>query len=208
MTEKKYHHGNLKAAILQSALRRAAESGPTGISVREIARELHVSPPAIYRHYTNQLDLIRATQQAIFDIIAQFIDKDMLVLEVANTSEPQQSLQQLRAIALGYIHFGLAEPGLFRTGAYYNSDDPSDTGTPSYDTVGKPLQYQRAALNNLVKYGYIQSDMIDVYTSVLWALAHGLTILLIDKQIPVRSESELDALINTTVDIVMRGLEQ
>jgi AcrR family transcriptional regulator len=77
MTKNNYHHGNLKAEVLECALKRAAKYGPTGIGIREIARELNVSAPAIYRHYDNLSTLITAVKNVVFEQITDYVQAEI-----------------------------------------------------------------------------------------------------------------------------------
>ncbi|HEY0420471.1 MAG TPA: helix-turn-helix domain-containing protein, partial [Acetobacteraceae bacterium] len=45
-----YHHGNLREALIDAALRLIAERGPAGFAFAEVARAASVSPAAPYRH--------------------------------------------------------------------------------------------------------------------------------------------------------------
>lgn len=55
---KPYHHGDLRRAIISSAIRRARHQGEKGIILREIATEIGVSATAAYRHFTNRAELV------------------------------------------------------------------------------------------------------------------------------------------------------
>src|SRR6202040_227247 len=53
-TERGYHHGNLKEALLQAALGLIAEKGPAGFTFADAARAAGVSPAAPYRHFRDR----------------------------------------------------------------------------------------------------------------------------------------------------------
>src|SRR5580698_5876475 len=53
-TERGYHHGNLKEALLQAALGLIAEKGPAGFTFADAARSAGVSPAAPYRHFRDR----------------------------------------------------------------------------------------------------------------------------------------------------------
>ena len=58
-----YHHGNLRAALLEPAERALRERGVGGLSLRELAREVGVSHAAPRRHF--------ADKQALLDALAE-----------------------------------------------------------------------------------------------------------------------------------------
>lgn len=49
-----YHHGNLRAAALERAAQLAADGGTGALSLRQLARDLGVSPAALYRHFADK----------------------------------------------------------------------------------------------------------------------------------------------------------
>src|SRR5882762_10211660 len=53
-----YHHGNLREALIEAALRLIGEKGPGGFTVAEAARAAGVSPAAPYRHFRDGQDLL------------------------------------------------------------------------------------------------------------------------------------------------------
>jgi AcrR family transcriptional regulator len=53
-----YHHGNLREALIEAALRLIGEKGPGGFTVAEAARAAGVSPAAPYRHFRDGRDLL------------------------------------------------------------------------------------------------------------------------------------------------------
>lgn len=55
-----YHHGDLKRALVDSALQIIAERGMDGLSVAEAARRAGVSPGAPYRHFASAAHLLAA----------------------------------------------------------------------------------------------------------------------------------------------------
>jgi AcrR family transcriptional regulator len=58
VTEPKYHHGDLRRAILDAALELIKESGIQSLSLREIARRIGVTPAAPYHHFKDRGELL------------------------------------------------------------------------------------------------------------------------------------------------------
>ena len=54
----KYHHGNLKEKLIQSAYDWISENGIEGISLRKIAKISNVSQTAPYRHFSSKEHLL------------------------------------------------------------------------------------------------------------------------------------------------------
>src|SRR5260370_12643547 len=67
MTERPYHHGNLRTALLAQAERTVRERGVQDLSLRELAREVGVSHGAPRRHFPDRQALLDALAEAGFD---------------------------------------------------------------------------------------------------------------------------------------------
>src|SRR5689334_13149884 len=61
-----YHHGDLRDALVQAALREAEQGGPEAISIKALAKKLGVSQPAPYRHFADREALLHAVTAEAF----------------------------------------------------------------------------------------------------------------------------------------------
>ncbi|MBB4910046.1 TetR/AcrR family transcriptional regulator [Actinophytocola algeriensis] len=94
--KRRYHHGDLRAALVDAALALIAERGVEALSVAETARRTGVSGAAPYRHFPSRLDLLRATAVRA----AQLLDAE---LEVAlNSADP---VERLAEAGRAYVRF-------------------------------------------------------------------------------------------------------
>lgn len=87
MSDKKYHHGNLKIALIEAGIEMINECGEAGLSLRKVAAKCNVSQAAPYAHFKNKEDLIHAMQQHVTE---QF----MQILEASVKSEKKDRLRQ------------------------------------------------------------------------------------------------------------------
>ena len=62
-----YHHGNLREALIETALDMIAERGPAGFTFAELARAAGVSPAAPYRHFRDRNALVAEIARRGFD---------------------------------------------------------------------------------------------------------------------------------------------
>lgn len=58
MGNKNYHHGNLREALLVQSMTLLYAEGVDSLSMRRIAREVGVSAPSVYHHFSNRTDLL------------------------------------------------------------------------------------------------------------------------------------------------------
>lgn len=66
-----YHHGDLYRALLAEAVAVIAESGPTGLSLRELARRVGVSHAAPAHHFGDKTGLLTALAAEGFEMLAE-----------------------------------------------------------------------------------------------------------------------------------------
>jgi AcrR family transcriptional regulator len=86
-SDQSYHHGDLRNALILKALEVLDEKGVTGLSLREIARDIGVGHNAPYRHFKNKTELLEALASVGFrKLKARNV---RLELEFANDAETQ-----------------------------------------------------------------------------------------------------------------------
>src|SRR2546426_11040812 len=58
--ERRYHHGDLRRALVDAALALISEGGLGTFSLREVARRAGVTPAAAYHHFKDKTALLAA----------------------------------------------------------------------------------------------------------------------------------------------------
>ncbi len=105
MSERPYHHGNLRAALLDQAERTLRERGAQALSLRELARDVGVSHGAPRRHFADRQALLDALAEAGFDRLGA-------ELRAALDSAGEGFQARLSAIAAAYVHFATRDAAL------------------------------------------------------------------------------------------------
>ncbi len=101
-----YHHGDLRAALIDGADALLAERGAEGFSLRELARRVGVSPAAPAHHFGDSEGLLVAVATAAFEGLAA-------ALEAGNARGGRDPVARLREQGVGYVGFALSHPGRF-----------------------------------------------------------------------------------------------
>jgi AcrR family transcriptional regulator len=105
MTERPYHHGNLRAALLSQAERMVREHGVEQLSLRGLARQVGVSHGAPRRHF--------ADRQALLDALAKDgFDRLGAELRSAFDGAGAEFEDRLRATATAYVRFATRDAAL------------------------------------------------------------------------------------------------
>lgn len=69
MSQRDYHHGDLRRVLLDAAERLVRREGAGGASLRAIAREAEVSPAAPYHHFKDRESLLAAVATRGYDAL-------------------------------------------------------------------------------------------------------------------------------------------
>src|SRR5919106_2070042 len=103
----RYHHGSLRAALVESAAQLAAERGHTAVSLREVARRAGVSQAAPYHYFHGKAALFAAVAEEGFRLLE-------LTQATALAQAPEDANERLAALAASYVRFALDRPHYFR----------------------------------------------------------------------------------------------
>src|SRR3954469_24341488 len=102
-----YHHGDLRRAVLDAALRLIDTQGLQALSVREVARRAGVTHGAPYHHFADRASLLAALAKDGFELLVAAMRSEQA------RSRPAPD-QQLAAVGRGYVAFALAHPAYFK----------------------------------------------------------------------------------------------
>lgn len=105
---RRYHHGNLKQALVDAAIELSGEGGPETVTVRAAARRVGVSSGAPFRHFSSRIALMTAVaEQAMVRFRAE-IDA------AQRRAAAGDAKARLRALAHAFMHWALKNPTHFR----------------------------------------------------------------------------------------------
>ncbi len=176
-TSKAYHHGDLRAALVEAGLKALEEQDIGEISLRQLAREVGVSPTAVYRHFPDKDALMAALAQAG---IAQMAAWQKDAAQDAGASDA------FAATGRAYVRWALANPSLFRLvfgqcrevgqTVFGDNDAARMLRANAQVTAGDEAGAQRLMLQ-------------------AWAVVHGLAMLILDGQLP-NDEAMIDRVID------------
>ncbi|MEU2286007.1 TetR/AcrR family transcriptional regulator [Streptomyces sp. NPDC013178] len=174
MSDRPYHHGDLRRAILAAALDVIAADGPSGLSLRDLARRAGVSHAAPAHHFRDRTGLLTA-------IAAE--GHGLLAATLAEATD-------LRDAGAHYVRFARAHPAHFQvmfSPELLRADDLELTTARGLST---------AALTNAIATGATPGDAgasgggdagasgggdTDARPTriAVWSLAHGFATLLL-----------------------------
>jgi AcrR family transcriptional regulator len=167
----RYHHGDLRRALLEAAVRTIQKHGFDALTLRAVGDELGVSRSALYRHFADKSALLTAVAAEGFR---------MLRLELlAAWSGGGKGVAGFEAMGEAYVQFAVNEPWHYRVmfGGGFDLEESSqelqEAGTGAFLALVDALVEQQTQ-------GLIQQDDPQTMARFIWALVHGIAMLAID----------------------------
>lgn len=160
-SEKPYHHGDLRAALLDAADALLDQGGDGAVSLREAARMAGVSATAAYRHFADKEALLAALALRGFEAFGAAMQA-----AVAAGDVPPHV-----ARGRAYLRFALARPGRFRL-----------MFGPLLARAG---EHPALLAASQAAFGALQANAGDRDAAIRsWGMVHGLAHLMLDRAIP------------------------
>ena len=165
-----YHHGDLRAQLIEATRRLVESKGPDHFSVSEACREAGVSTAAPYKHFKNKGEMLREVAKG-----GMQRQHSQMMAEL----EPHTPGSIDRIVALGrvYTRFAAAEPGVFRLMFGLSEDhDEHEELVQMGDQIFSDVQKEVAKCFDRDE--VTESDVNKAF--LLWSFVHGLSFLQID----------------------------
>ncbi|MDF3300306.1 TetR/AcrR family transcriptional regulator [Streptomyces tropicalis] len=192
-TQRPYHHGDLRAALLGGAERTLRERGAAALSLRELARETGVSHAAPGRHFRDKQALLDALALTGFERLAQVLgsaDDAGLPLE-----------RRLAALARAYLGFTVDNTALLEL-MFSRKHDP-DVSEQLAAAVDRSIGSFTRLVADAQQRGEIVEGDPERITLVAAAGLHGLAALVAGGSLP---PEEALAGLDEHVRLVLHGL--
>lgn len=165
----RYHHGDLRQALVDAGLRIIERDGLDGLTLRRVAAEAGVSHAAPAHHFPHARDLIAALATVAFERF----EASMREARAGALPDPAS---QMRAAGDGYLAFALANSGLFRLMFDASRRDLTEALGVAADRAHAQL---REICAPAVAAGALGLNRQEIETLV-WSSIHGFASLAID----------------------------
>jgi AcrR family transcriptional regulator len=190
----RYHHGDLRRALLDEALRTIQHDGIEALTLRPIGLALGVSRTAIYRHFSDKRALLSAVATEGFRMLRARL------LEAWHSG----GVREFDEMGVAYVRFAMANPSHYRVmfGGFVD-DRPRDEELTREGTAA--FQALVDAIVSLQKDGKVRKDDPLQLARFIWATVHGVSMLIIDGQLP-HEQAHIGDLIQFAVQRLHTGI--
>jgi AcrR family transcriptional regulator len=167
----RYHHGDLRAALIEAGLAQLAEGNVETLSLRELARRTGVSATAVYRHFPDKQALLHALAAEGAERLGQ---AQAAAMAAAGGGEAG-----FAAAGQTYVRFALAHPALFRL---MMSAEAADAGFE--DGSDAPNSAMRLLKRSIAELAGPDAQAQRTQAAHAWSLVHGMAMLMLDGHLP------------------------
>jgi AcrR family transcriptional regulator len=198
MPKRGYHHGNLRQALVDAALKLIELRGPTGFTLSEAAKQAGVTPAAVYRHFEGREDLIAEAALQGYEIFGD-------LMQFAYESGQPSALQAFEATGRAYLAFARRYPGhyiaMFESGVQVNRTAALATVANRANAV-----LEQAATDLSQHIPEDKRPPASMFSAHIWALSHGVVELFARNSPGRASPFPPEDLLETGIGIYLRGL--
>ncbi len=185
-----YHHGNLREALIATALRLIAERGPAGFAFAEVARAAGVSPAAPYRHFRDRNALMAEIAKRGFERFAS----DLAAAWNHGRPDPVTAIENC---GKAYLAFARRDPASYA--AMFDASLPFDEDPGLLAASEQAFAVLREAAEvacNLPRKGVRPPPLMVALH--IWSLSHGIASLFVGpdgtrRKLPMTAEDLLEA---------------
>jgi len=198
----RYHHGDLRNALVAQAARLVETGGAENFSLREAARLEGVSAKAAYRHFADKSDLLAAVAEDGFTLMHRKLEG--AIGAVSDLQGPAESaIARLRAAGRAYVEFAVEHPELLRVmfgsnGLITLENDRS--------LQPAPFALLSRTLDDLVRAGVLPADRRPNAELKAWTVVHGFASLVVQAGGAAQLKGTSDDALESILDFAMVGL--
>ncbi|NUP43304.1 MAG: TetR/AcrR family transcriptional regulator [Streptomyces sp.] len=192
MSHRPFHHGNLRAVLLEQAEAVLRLRGIDALSLRELAREAGVSHGAPRSHFADRNALLDALAERGFVRLADEIRE-------AAARERGDHARTLRAAASAYVGFAVREPAMLDLMFAAKADAPSEAVRSAAERLfGTMTEIMDAG----VEAGAYEARDVGRLALLLSATVQGISALVASRRI---TAPQSDALIDDAITLFLAG---
>ena len=169
-----YHHGDLRRALLDTALEAIGEQGPAAVSLRDVARRAGVSHAAPTQHFRDKTAQLTALAAEGWALLADALH------------EAAEGGDGFGELGVAYVVFATSHPAHFavmRAPGLARADDPE---------LEAAMGRARAELRSGVqRFEAGSSRDTDTTSLAAWSLVHGLAALILEGAVPLKPDADV-----------------
>src|SRR3984893_7499965 len=164
----RYHHGDLRRALVQEAVRTIQAKGVDAFTLRAVGLKLGVSRTALYRHFADKAALLAAVAGEGFHTLR--------VQLVEAWEQGGRGVEAFEAMGTAYVRFAMANPSYYRV--MFGGFVHDSTADPELAREGAGAFHALVdAIVALQQNGLMRRDEPLQMARFIWTVVHGVAML-------------------------------
>jgi AcrR family transcriptional regulator len=196
----KYHHGDLRNALIATAMELLAEEGTHGLSLRKMAQKVGVSHNAPYMHFADKEAVLAAIAEEGFRLLS-------VEVESAIATAGNGTREKLMAASNAYVKFAIDRPDRLQVMFYpYNAVKYPQAIAASQASLDRLLELVKTGQEN----GTLIAGNPQEMTKAIWTMVHGIATISIAYQTNIllsentSTQRDVSVLVNFLLDGLAR----
>jgi len=180
--DRAYHHGNLRAALLDAGEAELKERGIEKFSLRSVAKRAGVSHAAPAHHFGDADGLLTA-------LAARSFERHLDAMRSREAAAPPEPLDRMVAAGLAYVDYAATNPAMFdlQFASQRPNRQDSELAQNGDATFGHLLDLVDAVVGgdrHAPQPGEVAGAERLAYAHLIWAVAHGIAALYATRESP------------------------
>ena len=200
MTKNRYHHGDLREALIHEAALMLKAEGESAMTIRALGEKLGVSRTAMYRHFKDKNMLRCAVATDGFIQLAESLKKSKL-------KKKNKPLDGFRNVMEAYVLYATQNPEYYRlmfAESIISQSSSADLNAAATQALNEALD----VIKECQDAGLIKKTDPQSLTNVLWSMLHGVSMLLLDGQIGKSSSRGMHSRMETLGDTNKKSIRK
>jgi AcrR family transcriptional regulator len=192
LRKRRYHHGDLRAALIEASLSLIAKHGVQGLALSDAAQLAGVSVAAPYRHFKDKEALLAEIAREGFVMFRDGLAK-------ALDTHPEDKVKRLVEMGVAYVEFALNHRAHFKVmwEGGLNKDDYPEVAEAAYEAY---LLLEAAALSLIPSE---EHDRQQALIAAAWTTVHGFASLALEKELDVVGSKQNGSLLRNTLHVLL-----
>lgn len=161
----RYHHGDLRTALLSAARHLLEERGPDGFTMKDASQMAGVSVAAPYRHFSDRDALLAALSETAFQERGEEMEQIL-------ARHAEGSIEAIIEMGQCYVRHAVEQPGMFAV-MFGSGDETEDKYPNLHQAADRCFGTLLAAISAFIKaHNRSEEDLLNI-AAQLWAMVHG-----------------------------------
>jgi AcrR family transcriptional regulator len=175
-----YHHGDLRRALLEEAIRTIQHKGVEQLTLRTVGKTLGVSRTALYRHFVDKQALLAAVGREGFRMLREALSEAMRSHGGGRAGFEAQGAT--------YVRFAVSHPSHYRV-MFGGFLEACDKDAEFVQEAQGAFQVLVDAIVEQQQAGTVRCDDPQVMATFVWSIVHGVSMLAIDGHLRGRDDT-------------------